>query len=667
MGDNEKELTQKELRFLIVTFMRQYDPARLDGGMDIDGVVKWTFRNGNNLEKLNEAFFLKKYGRGLDRADLYKNEKGPKKLTDVEMSRYMSVRMSPAVYKSMAVFLSGGTPENVKRQIRRNLEEFYEKHDKKKLADKYQFDRIVNSTILQGVPAINKKLVALYGEGIPEVVDEGDVEEVPENNMPEVEYKIKEEDLDITQLMDDLEAYFVYIEKESHTQELDTIVDYIRRIGFEAFNMKSNQLYGRVFDDVMKDLGKQPYFRRIKEIGVKEMEVEESLEQFEGRQERSESDEEELETKPFEEMTDEEISKELFAFYSFHDEANLEKLPQMVVLAKDLGRDELNEFLFSLYYDRLRKDRNYAYDGEEGGDQLPMVKRQDTIFSLQQKKTMSQNEIDEILGMSPPAEEELPSTTIAPKNIEETPPPPPPPMKKAKRQSTFREIDPVAVLEEVKVFPSMSEVNASENKLQQTTDAVVGQSKRFNTKKMPAQGEKDLEDLGKLKKEKSGKSSGLISAVIKSTRKLASTLPRKKKKDKKEEKKKIEKPVPKVPEENEYFDGPEFAKIAKQKTEKFAKGESEVTGADGEKELWGYFNASVNTPRKLVSDEDDGASGVAAITSKFNKKGGAVPQFNLYLPAKGLIERIKKAEAEGDTKNPLLILTSTRVRENWDN
>ena len=57
--------------------------------------------------------------------------------------------------------------------------------------------------------------------------------------------------------------------------------------------------------------------------------------------------------RPFEEMRDEEIIAELTIFYKKHDPDNLEKLQQVLMLSRNLGRPILNEKLREIYGESL--------------------------------------------------------------------------------------------------------------------------------------------------------------------------------------------------------------------------------------------------------------------------------------------------------------------------
>lgn len=140
-------LDKATLRELVLDFYSTYDPQRLRDGIDISGMVNWTFENG--LGELNRMLYQQ-----------YRAE--------IDPSRRVN-NNSKEAFQRISTALMGGAEvdfeeDEEQRQILfGQLEGFYRKHDPSKLGS---LQKLVDFAIYRGVEQLNEKLRLKYGEDL---------------------------------------------------------------------------------------------------------------------------------------------------------------------------------------------------------------------------------------------------------------------------------------------------------------------------------------------------------------------------------------------------------------------------------------------------------------------------------------------------------------------
>lgn len=138
-------LDRGTLRELILDFYTTNDPQRLRDGIDINGMVNWTFEN--SLQALNDMLY-EQYGTEID----------PFKSVNYNSTENFK-RVSAALVAPPVPTVSN----NNKEEIETRLVKFYKKHDQSKLNS---LEKLVNFAVYRGIDMLNSRLMAKYGEDL---------------------------------------------------------------------------------------------------------------------------------------------------------------------------------------------------------------------------------------------------------------------------------------------------------------------------------------------------------------------------------------------------------------------------------------------------------------------------------------------------------------------
>lgn len=337
-------MTAAKLRRMLLKFYQEHDPVVLQQGFDISGLVDYTMDNG--LGSLN-AMLLKKYGKEIDMED------------EEEDARAAFNRMSVGLTMSTQIMKK-------EHEYQEQLYRFFNKHDPQMVspAREQQFEKFIKFAMLNGISKLSEKLKQKYGEGIEgsgktaEMVNDFDANDAQFGNSGLNPFK-----LEVDRLRNDLQFFFTEMEDEQQLEMLDEMTDWACQIGVEEFDGKMYQMYGISLNDFLNSNNRANHKNHVKDSAPKNAYPSEQNEYGEmkkgGEDEEMESYYEEVEeeyevhNRGFESMTDNEIKAELTHFYNRHDPDNLEKLDQVLMLSRNLGRDGLNEKLNQIYGESL--------------------------------------------------------------------------------------------------------------------------------------------------------------------------------------------------------------------------------------------------------------------------------------------------------------------------
>lgn len=354
-GEIETDFDTPTLRLLVVKFYKKYDSKSLANGIDISGIVEWIQENG--LHKFNDVLKENYNGEFIKPNELLKKNR---------QGRY-SVAITPDLF-------TAGEEEKERAKeafrIEKKLIKFYKSmSEEKKLLPEYriQFERLINFGVIHGIDKLNVLLKKKYGEGISNTDTASELGEVTEErDNEESAYVVDRDDIDDVKLIADLTGYFKAVKAYDQLEIIEDNVEMICLIGFPAWNKRSKKLYGKEFDGVLVEIGREPWtvdesrdivLSPLDENGEGRGDQTAVVVQDEGNEVVYEVTA--LEKTPFDKLSDEEIRKELVAFYEFYDADNLEKIEDLVSFSREMGRDKLNNYLMSMYGSGLRDDRKY--------------------------------------------------------------------------------------------------------------------------------------------------------------------------------------------------------------------------------------------------------------------------------------------------------------------
>lgn len=353
-----------ELRQLILKFYSENDPGKLRMGLDVNGIVEWTSRNGMNA--LN-TMLKKQFGKGIDPQQ--------KLGTATQQFMRMSTVLTPqaaSVKVSQQAMKQNLQENSAKDQILYKLQVFYKEHDPSKLND---LDKLVTFAMYHGVRKLNSKLVSKYGVGIPEedvqlptnfrkeggaspgsVPPKTPPRRKPPGLAPAASGESEEE------LRADVIKYYEKVDPEQ-LDALDAIMDWAMMIGRKELDEKLEQIYGISLDHVTRP--ERVEAREREESARYESEQQSRMGQPQVKQPPPQPPREGPDVREFSEMTNDEIRNQLILFYEKHDEATIEKIDQILALALKLGRAEMNEKLYDIYAESLD---DVVYQAYENGD-----------------------------------------------------------------------------------------------------------------------------------------------------------------------------------------------------------------------------------------------------------------------------------------------------------
>lgn len=316
------------LRALILQFYSANDPGKLKMGLDVNGMVEWTSRNG--IDALNQML-LNQFNKVIDVNLKVGNKR--------DQFKRMSNAFTPNVYADIQAQSAAAAQKekNKEMTIRIKLQKFYMKNDPSKVQN---MDKLVKFAMYHGEDKLNEKLQGKYGYGLESVStdDVSDDEDLDDGNNIAQESVAENQlhhSIDKGKVKKDLIKFLKSENDDEQLEVVDEMVDWASKIGMEEFNEKLEQMYGISLEDKLKDLERQ---RRIENAGSVD---------------RPRSEYSEIEATPFAEMTDDDIREELIRFYSRHDMSIVERISDVIHVAKQLGREDLNGKLTEIYGENL--------------------------------------------------------------------------------------------------------------------------------------------------------------------------------------------------------------------------------------------------------------------------------------------------------------------------
>ena len=142
----QQQYTRGQLRDLLVEFYSRIDPARLESGLDVNGMIDWIVYNGiNDMNMRLQA----KYGTGFN--------------FDIVAQQSQNNQMS-AMHRISMMPNTELIEQQAKRlELRDKVVKFYQQHDPDKVGS---VDTFVEWIEVNGIKAFNDLLQKKYGVGL---------------------------------------------------------------------------------------------------------------------------------------------------------------------------------------------------------------------------------------------------------------------------------------------------------------------------------------------------------------------------------------------------------------------------------------------------------------------------------------------------------------------